>query len=293
MTVYTVGRYKVRVRFSPPDENTYHQLLFRHSETILIGGQPDIDLKITQVPDWRESHRARRMFPMCFDKVTAHGVFVDHVVFKGELTNDAKKTTGVFHISADGPAVVSILLQLCVAYRTLLDGGLMLHASGVAKNDRLYLFSGPSGYGKTTIAERLNDGGVPFTKEASCLFIDDALRVRAFSTPFSDDKGTCVNVAPQSVHAISFIEQAVEHSVTPLSIGAAAMAMLANVRSFFTLPFLLERLMATVASISEGVPCAKLRFSKAPSFWGILHEWADNDAKVGCNNEDDRHLRSA
>ncbi len=54
---------------------------------------------------------------------------------------------------AEPNAVVSALSsEAALALATFEKGGLLLHASAVAANERAYLFLGPSGAGKTTVA---------------------------------------------------------------------------------------------------------------------------------------------
>lgn len=74
-------------------------------------------------------------------------------------------------------------LKACISFIAMLDGGLALHASGVALEGAGLVFMGPSEAGKTTIAEQLERAA------GAVVLADDVVLVSAdgmlHSTPFS------------------------------------------------------------------------------------------------------------
>lgn len=74
-------------------------------------------------------------------------------------------------------------LKACITFIAMLDGGLALHASGVALADKGWIFLGQSEAGKTTIAEQLESAA------GAVMLADDVVLVTAdgmlHSTPFS------------------------------------------------------------------------------------------------------------
>ena len=51
------------------------------------------------------------------------------------------------------------IVEVCLLSRLALDGGLLLHAAGIAVQDQGYVFTGASGTGKSTIAQLFADQG--------------------------------------------------------------------------------------------------------------------------------------
>lgn len=110
-------------------------------------------------------------------------------------------------------------------YKKLLSyEGMMLHASAVAVDGQAYLFSAPSGTGKSTHTEmwqRL------FGKERAVIINDDKPAIRktdgayyAFGTPFSGKNDISIN-AGYPVKGICFIQRGNENRIRRLDIKSA------------------------------------------------------------------------
>jgi hypothetical protein len=162
------------------------------------------------------------------------------------------------------------VLILAVAQVALSSGALMLHASGVMNDDgSVWLFSGDSGAGKTTIARELSADRMPFSMDRILLHTRDG-DVTAAPTPFSDLWGVTRPRPLTPIRGIAFISQAATHHAHRLDTLTAAKCILANsahfVRSAITDGVLLER----AADIVRSVACYRLEFSKDEGLWQAL-----------------------
>ncbi len=147
----------------------------------------------------------------------------------------------------------------------------LLHASGVLVNDQVWLFSGKSGSGKTTIATELRGIGDTFSVDKVVLFVNDKGRLCAYPTPFSDidDVSCCTKPAP--VAGIVFIEQAKKTTVTKLSTVVAMVNVLKNTS---VLPNISaekrQSILDFTTHIISAVDCYKMEFSRDAEFWKHL-----------------------
>ncbi len=85
-----------------------------------------------------------------------------------------------WHISALGNFLKNVYSILIMK-----KGGLMLHASGVARRNRAYIFFGPSGSGKSTVA-RLSYPGAILSDDLAVIMRANGL-YKAFGTPYWGD----------------------------------------------------------------------------------------------------------
>ena len=216
------------------------------------------------------------LFPKSRRTGSREAIRIDHARFSGELTYDNAQRTGRFDLAANDPTAFSILLETCVSHCTAQDGGLLLHASGVVKDGRLFLFSGPSESGKTTVAMSLRRNGTPFCVEATGLHIDESGTVVAYPTPLSDFEGEVPLREPMPVHGIAFIQPSSSVSVTPMSPGAAAVSLLHNARYFFDDDADVSLLLGVATRIADGVTCVKMQFVKDETFWDRLEDLLSN-----------------
>jgi hypothetical protein len=98
-------------------------------------------------------------------------------------------------------------------------GGIILHASAVIYDGRAYLFSGPSGIGKSTHTrlwkQFLGDEAIVINDDKPALrFLDE--RWYAYGTPWCGKEGINVNVK-RPLAGICFLEQGEKNSISELS----------------------------------------------------------------------------
>jgi len=186
---------------------------------------------------------------------------------------------------ADDPASfdrsLENFLRVLFAHLILRRGGFLLHASGLVREGKAYLFFGPSGSGKTTVTMLspetlvLSDDLVMVLRGASSGF-------EACSVPF---RGL---LAPDPVSAGSWpvagcfrLVQAPQERLTRVS-GAPAMGELST-----SLPFVLDRpegaslAMQTLAEAARMIPIFRLEFRKDRRFWQLITAAVDDFSEDG------------
>ena len=161
-------------------------------------------------------------------------------------------------------------LRWVVADLALDRRGFVLHAAGLVRDGKGYVFFGPSGAGKSTLAG-MSDG---------CELLSDDLvlikeRAGAFhvaSTPFA---GTL----PQSVkrpglfplRGLYRLRQAPRHEVHALRPRSVAVASILSCCPFVADPSARrDRLLPLVETCCAAVPVGELEFLKDPGFWAML-----------------------
>ena len=88
-------------------------------------------------------------------KPTGHLVYVLMYLVLPKSKIDLAKGYGVAELSLAGLSIGlgTLLRNIFTLMSILRDEGIALHAAGILKNGRVYVFMGPSGSGKTTVAK--------------------------------------------------------------------------------------------------------------------------------------------
>ena len=149
--------------------------------------------------------------------------------------------------------------------RLLKFNGMMLHASAVELDGKAYLFSGPSGMGKSThtkLWESLFPGARIFNDDKPALrFIDGAWY--AYGTPWSGKHGININLKA-AIGGISFIRRGEENSIRRLSMLEAATAVISQTRNRFTNAAPLDAMLNLVNKLVVDVPVFELTCKPEP-----------------------------
>jgi hypothetical protein len=145
------------------------------------------------------------------------------------------------------------------------QGGLLLHASGLIREGKAFVFCGPDESGKSTIANMA---------PASLIAADDSLAVRMangscwlHTVPWGrrDSKNVCAPIAK-----LFFLHQAQELEVKEMALIEAAKQFLAN--TFFDTPdeLIYARTLETVHYLAERVSCYELYFPPKGDYMDAL-----------------------
>ncbi len=141
-------------------------------------------------------------------------------------------------------------------YRQLLDlGGMMLHSSAVEYDGYAYLFSGPSGMGKST-----HTGLWCRTLEGARVINDDKPALRkmngiwyAYGTPWSGKSSLNVNTKAK-VAGICFLERGTENKIRRLSKKEALINIIAQTTRKKLTEIRMDSMLSCVERILEDIP---------------------------------------
>lgn len=267
---WEIGGFSCRITFGPRASIECFPASFRNYSISVTPHQTwPVDLRVTLKPQWQD----KTIFPEAFHERDSlpHKWNCAYRApdIEGVLTSTPMGVSGDFTIDED-PECVTRVLILAVAQAALSSGALMLHASGVMNEDgSVWLFSGDSGAGKTTIARELNAGRDPFSVDRVVLHNREAT-IKVAPTPFSDLWGITRRRPLAPVRGIVFIAQAATHHAHRLDTLIAAKRLLANSAHFVRGPLTDGALLERAAEIVQKVPCYDLEFSKDEGLWQTL-----------------------
>lgn len=163
--------------------------------------------------------------------------------------------------------LVSALTNLSI-FLQLNRGGIVFHASAIARGNRAYVFSGPSGAGKTTVAELSRECTVLSQELIGFDFLNRGLRAFAFpyyaDSGFPSRAGGCFKVA-----GLFKLVKDRRNYLKPISKPRA-------LAEFFTFPYDLRVLpsfpdyLERHYRLIESVACYELHFLPDGSFWRCI-----------------------
>ena len=188
----------------------------------------------------------------------------------GELTrlpNGEIRADWTAHI--DHPAQLHSAVRMTLAYALSFNGTFLLHASGTLRRGTLWLFAGPSGTGKSTIAEELSEDGTVFCTDQAVLTAADS-GVTARPTPLSDFEGRCKITRPHPITALVFIQQSTGHAVRRLTERETGTRLLQNISFIPGAEDRTQAVLEQAATVVSAVPAYLLSFAKDNGFWSLM-----------------------
>jgi hypothetical protein len=137
--------------------------------------------------------------------------------------------------------------------------GFLLHAASVIRNGRAFLFAGPSGAGKTTIAGLTPADATLLTDEISYVR-KQAEGYLAFGTPFAGELAKSGENVSAPIAGLYLLAQGPANRVEPMRAPDAVRAVLANVLFFAEDPELIRSVFRSVCHLVGCVPIYRLTF---------------------------------
>jgi hypothetical protein len=146
---------------------------------------------------------------------------------------------------------------LILYYLTVINGDIMIHASGVNYMQQGYLFSGVSGKGKTTIARLWNNTGAKVIHDDRLIIRNTPSGYRMFNTPVynNDEPGE------STLNKIFIIEHGSDNKLVPVKEATAVSLVMVNCIQHNWDHKLISNLLGSVSTLCRTVPVLKLFFS--------------------------------
>ncbi|MBQ2891235.1 MAG: hypothetical protein IJE44_06290 [Clostridia bacterium] len=137
-------------------------------------------------------------------------------------------------------------------------GGLVLHASAVCYDDKVYLFSAPSGTGKSThtsLWEKVFDGAFVINDDKPALRLIDG-KIYVYGTPWSGKNGKNKNFCAP-LGGICFISRSEENHIEKMTAKEAIPSILRETLRFPSIEFM-EALLGFLDKNLKNIPVFKM-----------------------------------
>jgi len=157
--------------------------------------------------------------------------------------------------------LIVAFFRACAQFFLGRSKGFLLHAGGLAKHGKGYIFAGPSGSGKSTVVG-LSNGFTVLSDDFICVK-NQQDRYYAYGTPWhGDDKNESAEI-----EKIFFLRQDEVTRFERLSRGLAALETLGNIPANIFDSELQTNVLDIVCEITARVPCYVMHFSLNEPFW--------------------------
>jgi hypothetical protein len=162
------------------------------------------------------------------------------------------------------------VLRVLYFYGFLENKGLLLHASGLVRNNRAYVFPGVSDAGKTTVVR--HSPGMP-------VLSDEVVAVRlggrnevpvAFGTPFYGDWGRPGENIHQPIRGLYFPVKSTETRLEPLTLPETVTRLLPCIFSYTVFPARLEKLVDFGIQLAAQAPGFAFHFQPGAKIWEAI-----------------------
>jgi hypothetical protein len=159
--------------------------------------------------------------------------------------------------------------------------GVLFHASAVELDGRSYVFSGPSGAGKTTAAYLSARVGARVLAEEIVYVGLDSPEAYVGTLPFHQRDGATTR--PESVPLCRFyqLEQALSERVVDLRPARQVMALTATATIGLRHAVFMERAFELCEALASRTTVKRLEFRASPDFWQAI----DSDVKGGTHED--------
>lgn len=149
------------------------------------------------------------------------------------------------------------------------SGGFLLHAASAIRNGKAFLFFGPSGAGKTTIARTAPSDTKLLTDEISYVRQRDS-KYFAYGTPFAGDLGEPGQNLCAPVAGVFHLVKAPRNSLACMKLADAVRRLLENVLFFAEDPHLVKSVFESACDLASQVPAYRLEFVPDQSVWDLI-----------------------
>lgn len=201
----------------------------------------------------------KSVFPLCPDERKAVLVFSLHTK-EWDLWLDCQvNEVDPLEYPLDG---------LVLYYLTVINGDILIHASGVNCNGNGYLFSGVSGKGKTTIAHLWESCGARVIHDDRLILRNTGNVYRMYNTPVYNNDEPKESLLTN----LFIIDHGADNSIVPVKGAVAVSLVMANCIQHNWGNEIIAKLLESVSSLCETVPVMKLHFKPDKSIVDLILE---------------------
>lgn len=160
-------------------------------------------------------------------------------------------------------------LRVVIAVEAYETGGLLIHAAGIVRDGRAFVFLGPSGVGKTTVS-RLSRQDI-ILNDDMILLMPDGERWIAHPTPFWNPTQVKPNAqASAPLFVFLRLKQDTKTFVEDTSPGYALGELIACIPVIASDPDRSRSIIARCGDILSCIPFQDLHFQKDDTFWKVI-----------------------
>ncbi|HID64387.1 MAG TPA: hypothetical protein EYP49_16845 [Anaerolineae bacterium] len=248
------------------DAEIAQQILGRYTDFLSPNGTPEVTIQV-------EVRKGVQFVPL------EPGLYVINLSFQdSKLTFESYFEAGsVDMTSGHGKLLmaprsnVENFLRVLYAWHCVHHDALLLHASGVIKDGRAFVFFGPSRSGKTTVA-RLSLDHTVLSDDLVIISKRDGT-YKAYGVPFRGDMPeTPYTNAQADLCGLFRLKKDMSHFTKPLGHSQAVAGLISCV-PFVTKDIAMShRAMAICADLVTRVPVKELHFRRDQGFWRVIDE---------------------
>ena len=158
--------------------------------------------------------------------------------------------------------------SLILYYLTVINGDIMIHASGVNISGHGYLFSGVSGKGKSTMARLWDEAGARVIHDDRLILRNTGGVYKMFNTPVYNNDEPRESILDK----IYIIEHGAENIMVQLKGANAVTQIMANCIQHNWGADIIARLLGSISIMCGTVPTAKLFFKPDRSIIDLIRE---------------------
>lgn len=199
-------------------------------------------------------------------------IYLARMDLTGTLEKKGGRFIGRFDVDGDDPETLIVVVRACMSILCEELNALFLHASGVRRNGKLWIFYGPSGVGKSTIARTLNGGGEPFSSDRVILRRNQGRDIWAYPTRLGDHDGVIGSPEPGPIAGTVLLEQSAAHAFRRLGTREALQSVLSESMILSKRTRVFDNVLKLVGDLVERKMCYKLSFKRDPLFWTLVDE---------------------
>lgn len=163
---------------------------------------------------------------------------------------------------------VEHFLRVVTAILIFSQGGLLVHAAGIARDGEGFLFTGCSGTGKTTVCRVSEEFNVLNDDLVILSPMESGWQISA--TPFTNPTQVHPGSGTARLHKILHLKQANQHELKEVSNAEAVAELLTHIPVISQSPQLIPSLLNRCAKIIQTTELRELYFLPNKDFWELL-----------------------